>query len=159
MDSELDDHEASAALAELRQPELHEKWRDYHLIGDALRGAPVELSPEFSQSLSRRLAQEPAILAPRSSGFTRRPVIMLAAASLAAVMLVGWMMLQLAGIRTDVTIVAKQTPPAPTPAANSPSPEVNRYLIAHQEFSPATVVQGGMPYVRMVSEEEWKPAQ
>ena len=39
--------------------------------------------------------------------------------------------------------------PQPVPAANRTL--VNEYLMAHQEFSPSTTLQGVAPYVRTVS--------
>jgi len=37
------------------------------------------------------------------------------------------------------------------PVASANSTQVNEYLMAHQEFSPRTALQGVVPYVRSVS--------
>ncbi|HXF66025.1 MAG TPA: sigma-E factor negative regulatory protein [Burkholderiales bacterium] len=171
MDGELDEHQARREIARLGQDEeLVRCWHIFHLIGDAMRGEPVLLSQHFSQRLSARLAAEPTVLAPRRRPSARLLAYALsAAASLSAVALVGWVALSGVG-PAPRTEVAKASAPAPTPtpvaAPQIPAPpdthpiqpsglssegKMNEYLIAHQEFSPSTAIQGLAPYIRSVS--------
>jgi sigma-E factor negative regulatory protein RseA len=90
MDGELDEPAIETTLAALRR-EAHaaETWRTYHLIGDAMRDTPL-LSAGFVARLAERLAAEPTVLAPaRRAPRLRRAWA--AAASVAAVALVGWL--------------------------------------------------------------------
>lgn len=179
MDGELDDHDALQQLARLKSDEeLIRQWRAYHVIGDALRGEPI-LTSSFEGRLAARLANEPTVLAPRFSAPRRvRTYALSAAASLAAVALVGWMAFsrnpltpqselagtpnalptvavpvaapQFAGVPNALPSVA--VPAAAPQLANVPSDgKMNEYLIAHQEFSPSTAIQGLAPYIRGVS--------
>ena len=156
MDEELGGAEADGCLARLAaDEELREAWRLYHLIGDSLRGqAGHGLSAAFAQ----RLAGEPTVLAPQRPA---RPAArstwyaLSAAASVAAVALVGWMALPLfdppAPIAKAPAVPALATvalPPAVVPAAQG----VNDYVLAHQRFSPSSAMGGMAPYVRTVSE-------
>src|SRR6185295_12698967 len=94
MDGELGSREAAAPLDALRsEGEARETWRSYHLIGDAMRDTRM-LSAGFASRVSARLAQEPTVIAPgRLAALPQRPrwQFLSAAASLAAVALVGWM--------------------------------------------------------------------
>jgi sigma-E factor negative regulatory protein RseA len=160
MDGELDDQQARALWARLKEDgELLQHWHTFHLIGDALRGERI-LSPRFSEGLAARLHSEPTVLAPKRGAVQRFTAYALsAAASLAAVALVGW----LAFVDNPVTTPASvAVAPASLPAA-SPAPgqaqiasvpnegRASDFLIAHQEFSPSTAIQGVAPYIRSVS--------
>jgi len=161
MDGELDDRQARQELTRLEHDEeLLSSWHIFHLIGDALRGEAM-LSEGFSRRLSERLVGEPPVLAPRRSAVKRITTYALsAAASLSAVALVGWV-----AFFNNPTAprpeIAKA--PAPPPPVTAPSPrlasvpsdgKMNEYLIAHQEFSPSTALQGVAPYIRSVSETQ-----
>jgi sigma-E factor negative regulatory protein RseA len=136
--------------------ELRETWSVYHLIGDALRGhAGQGLPPSFAD----RLAAEPTILAPRRTVRTAPRTAwyaLSAVASVAAVAMVGWMALPLfepaarvASSGATPTVAAVEVKPATVPVAQG----VTDYLLAHQRFSPSSVMGGMAPYVRTVSEE------
>jgi sigma-E factor negative regulatory protein RseA len=156
MDGELDDRAAAELIDALgRDREALLAWRSYHVISDAMREGRL-LSEGFAARLSERLAAEPTILTPRAlQGESRRWYALSAAASLAAVALVGWM------------AFAPQTPVAPVPVAQAPveaKPNIvplptatNDYLLAHQGFSPRVSLQGMAPYVRTVSEQAVEP--
>lgn len=163
MDGELENPEAVAVLTELKQQELRQQWLTYHLIGDAMRGAPVVLSPEFSARLAERLAAEPAILALRRSAASSRPVMIAlsAAASIAAVVVVGWMTLQMTAPHQPAPggLAAASPDSPPLAQAGAPLNVNNAYLIAHQEFSPSTAMHGVVPYVRTVAELDRNPAR
>jgi sigma-E factor negative regulatory protein RseA len=154
MDGELDERSAADAIKACGQgAEALQTWRTYHLISDAMRDSRV-LSAGFSMRLAERLEAEPTVLAPqRKRAESRTWFAASAAASFAAVALVGWL------------AFAPQPSNAPTPMAQAPvlkpleAPQVpppsaaNDYLLAHQGFSPRVSFQGMAPYVRSVSEQ------
>jgi sigma-E factor negative regulatory protein RseA len=163
MDDELGTPEVEGCLARLGSDwALRETWSVYHLIGDALRGDPGRgLPPSFAD----RLAAEPTVLAPgRAARPAPRPVwyALSAAASVAAVALVGWMALPL--FEAPVRLAIPQSPPVVAAADVQPPAEakpavvpaaqgVNDYLLAHQRFSPSSAMGGIAAYVRTVSED------
>ncbi len=60
-DGELAATDLELAFAALRAADGEQAWSTYHRIGDVLRAqASPELSDDFGQRLSARLAQEPA---------------------------------------------------------------------------------------------------
>jgi len=165
MDGELEGQEAEAALTQLsRDGGARDDWERYHLISDALRSHYL-LSRELSKSVSARLAEEPTVLAPRRrsmvpQGVRRHALSM--AASVAAVAVVGWLAFAnnplspdfgSAKVARNVQPAALATAPAPAgPRLASMDGSVRAYLLAHQEYSPTTQIQGVVPYVRTVVE-------
>lgn len=144
MDGELLEEETGALLAQLkRDGTLFTQWADFHVISDALKeqySLQRELSPAFRERMSKRLSEEPTILAPQQTPPRRPRVLALsAAASVAAVAMV----LGVALYNEQPAEFAQPT----TAAATTTS--VDDYLMAHQEFSP--MMQGVAPYVRTVS--------
>ena len=136
-DGELDHGEANVILLSAReQPELQQKWNMYHLIGDSLRQTS-QLSPDFNARFAKQLAKEPTILAPRKFLPNRPPLVALSvAASIAAVSLVAWVALQFnqeSGLGTPTSAVVAEA----SMASASSEINVNGYLAAHQEYSPA----------------------
>ena len=116
------------------------------------------LSQDFEQRVAVRLAREPAVLAPRHRVASRFTTYALsAAASVSAVALVAWIAFFNNPLAPQPDVAqAPTTPPsaaAPTEQlASVPSDgKMNEYLIAHQEFSPSTEIQGLAPYIRGVS--------
>jgi sigma-E factor negative regulatory protein RseA len=157
MDGELDEKSAAEVIGNLtRGSENAEAWRAYHLVRDALRGT-APLSEGFSARVAWKLAEEATVLAPQrtrpraASDSPRWFTLSAAAASFAAVALVGWL-----------AFAPQQPAPAPVlakaPAAQAkpvivPMPSsANDYLLAHQGFSPRVSLQGMAPYVLTVSE-------
>jgi sigma-E factor negative regulatory protein RseA len=167
MDGELDERSAGAVIQALAgDPEALQTWRHYHLMSDAMRDSRL-LSEGFSSRLSERLAAEPTILAPRGlrSMEPRKWLAFpaAAAASVAAVSLVAWLVFtpQQGGPNATVAeatrapAVVSAVAPALKPAIVPLPTAANDYLLAHQGFSPRMSFQGMAPYVRTVSE----PAQ
>src|SRR6267378_2869781 len=94
MDGELEARAADEALELLRRDgEAADTWRLYHLMSDALHGQRQLVSARFVERVAARLATEPALFAPGAlPGRTPLQRYGLgAAASLAAVALVGWL--------------------------------------------------------------------
>jgi sigma-E factor negative regulatory protein RseA len=155
MDGELDDRSAAETIQALGSDrEARDAWRTYQLISDAMRHSRL-LSEGFTARVSQRLAAEPTVLAPRTPRFqpeSRRWYALSAAASVAAVALVGWLAF---GPQPPLVPapIAKVNPPAETPPAIVPLPSAaNDYLLAHQGFSPRVSLQGMAPYVLTVAE-------
>lgn len=166
MDGELDENEVTRLVACLKQDEESQHtWLAYHVVGDTLRQLPA-LSPEFGVRLVQRLKDEPVILAPRKTAPRNKTMVALsAAASVAAVSLVALVALQVnkqshsSDNGVEKIALAQNANPvtsaklAATPSSpRSFSAKDNPYLIAHQEYSPSTVVEGMPSYVRTVAE-------
>jgi len=159
MDGEIDESEVTGQVRRMKEdPQLRAAWGTYHLIGDTLRGEKIGLSQDFTGKLGARLAEEPTILAPRSRTplqASARRFALPVAASLGGVALVAWLAVfnnPFAPQKENLAL----NPPVPLGvqtrlAANPASGEVNDYLLAHQQFSPSTAMQGVASYVRTVS--------
>jgi sigma-E factor negative regulatory protein RseA len=149
MDGDLDDADVDRVLDACREPRTLAIWACYHVIGDALRGASGAVA--MPRRLERALAAEPTILAPRAR--MPKPVASwawAAAATIAAVTVVGWTAVTLT--ETPGTAVAKAREAAGVTAAQvRPQVLPQDYVLVHQEYSPATALQGVRPYVRAVS--------
>jgi sigma-E factor negative regulatory protein RseA len=158
MDGELSGPELDAIVKALHDGgEALETWRRYHLISDAFRDTQV-LSSGFSARFAERLALEPTILSPvsvpRRAEKIRHRLPLSIAASGAAVALVGWLAFQVSvpvGDQIALTKGPEQASVASTAVVPMPG-QVNDYLLAHQNYSPRSALQGVAPYVRTVSE-------
>lgn len=164
MDGELEAREAQRQLARIKQDrELAYGWSVFHLIGDALRGER-SLSRELTARVAAKLADEPTILAPRPRRLKHVATYAVSAvASLSAITLVAWIAFNNPLAPQPGELAKAPAPaviPAATPVAASVEPmlasvpsdgEMNEYLLAHQEFSPSTAIQGLAPYIRGVS--------
>ena len=159
MDGESHPEEARITLNKLKnEPECREDWATYHLIGDALRGMPY-LPVDVHVKLDKRLAEEPTILAPRRRA---KPlwVALSAAASVAAIALVGWVALNSTTEPVGVgQLAARQVAPIAQLDNSAVRASVREYLVAHQEFSPSTAMQGVAPYVRTSYTSQGEGAQ
>jgi sigma-E factor negative regulatory protein RseA len=156
MDGELDDRSAAEVIESLgRDRDAVEAWHTYQLISDAMRQSPV-LSADFTARVSARLAAEPTVLAPRALRPEPRRwfAASAAAASLAAVGLVGWMAFgPQPGVAPAPAPLAQAKPAQAKPVMVPLPTQANDYLLAHQGFSPRVSLQGMAPYVRTVSEQ------
>lgn len=124
MDDEFDVEGSTHLLTAVQAGgELAECWSTYHLIGDAMRGQAF-LQSDLKHRLLQRLDHEPTVLAPASGAGKRSPMLWSVAASVAAVMFVGWMVVQ------QQTQNAADV--APIEIAQSIPSE---YLLAHQASS------------------------
>lgn len=150
MDGEIDASDVEAVCAALKSDVAMATWNCYHTIGDALRGETA-VTRSVSVAVSRQLAQEPAILAPRMGGVAGPASWAWAvAASVAAVTVVGWTAYSMvdstpagfAKAREAGTVRAAQVRAVTVPTD---------YLLAHQEYAPANVLQGVGPYLRDVA--------
>jgi sigma-E factor negative regulatory protein RseA len=156
MDGELEQTAAKSLITRLQSDKaLQESWSVYHQIGDCLRR---EHMPDdvLTSKIFAGLQAEPTVLAPRprTAGFA--PIIATAmAASLATVAVVSWLGYQSSQApvsvakavvqpAAEVNKVVQLKPaveslallPNVAPVVVSPN-QVQDYLFAHQEFSPA----------------------
>jgi sigma-E factor negative regulatory protein RseA len=149
MDGELEGAEADAALRDLTKPEAVSVWVCYHIIRDTLRrsGAPA---PGFSRRFAARLAAEPTVIAPRPREMARLPFLWAVAATVAAVLVVGWV--TLSTLEPQPTALAKAREAITVRTAQATSQPVSPdFLFAHQEYSPTMQIQGVDPSLRAVS--------
>ena len=136
----------------LRDADSMTTWVCYHVIGDALRGSSA-IMPGFAAGFATRLAAEPTVLSPPRRGPAPAAVAWAAAATVAAISVVGWVAMNMLpaadGTLPAALVSAKQ---AATVRAADTRPAVdNEYLLVHQEYSPTTAIQGARPYLRAVA--------
>jgi sigma-E factor negative regulatory protein RseA len=162
MDGELEADQARTVIGRLgSDSSLRSEWALYHLIGDALREQAFAAF-DVEEQVRRRLTEEPTVLAPRRlPARSVRLYVLSAAASVAAVALVGWVVLQgqPEGERPAFTQPASVIAGGPwthpaLQAAPPPLGRLNDYLLVHQGHSPSTQIQGMATYVRAVSHPE-----
>jgi sigma-E factor negative regulatory protein RseA len=153
MDGELSGPQVRTLLTQLKSDEeLRGNWDCYHLIGDVLRGTH---GPELCAKICARLESEPTVLAPRRRSEAQKLSWygLSAAASIAAVVFVGWIALSGTG-QVAPQVAAVSAPVAETRPAGAMAGEGARdYLLAHQRYSPSSAMQGVAPYVRTVADE------
>lgn len=153
MDGEMFEDEAESCLAQFKfkqGSEAKQNWAVYHLIGDVLR-QPEHISADLSAAVRMRMQDEPTVLAPRGQRMQsqrRSGFALSAAATLAAIGVVAWMSLQISPEATS-QMVSQQA--ALRPASMQIKSNSNEYLMAHQEFSPSTDMNGGVSYIRTVT--------
>jgi sigma-E factor negative regulatory protein RseA len=150
MDGELFEDEAESLFDHIKRgSDVHKDWEVYHLIGDVLR-QPEHIHCGLSAKVRERLQDEPTVLAPRGRAIKQRmrTFALAAAASLSAVGVVAWMSLQ---ISPEVAPQMAMQQTALRPVSMQTRTDSNDYLIAHQEFSPSTDMNGSASYIRAVS--------
>ena len=150
MDGELFEDDAESLLVHVKKDsEIHKDWGIYHLIGDVLR-QPEYIPCDLSAKVRIRLKDEPTVLVPRGRAVRQKILTfaLSAAASLAAVGVVAWMTLQISPEAAPQLALQER---AMRPVNMQIQPDTNDYLLAHQEFSPSTDINGGAPYIRTVS--------
>jgi sigma-E factor negative regulatory protein RseA len=151
MDGELEERECRAQFRRLGEDvSLVQRWQTYHVIRDVLRDEAAA-GPDLVQRVRERLDKEPTVIAPHTRLVARvvRYTVPMAAA-VAGVAVVGWLTLSL---RPAIESTAQNTPPpvASPRAVASANGQVNEYLLAHQEYSPSTAIQGVASYIRTVA--------
>jgi sigma-E factor negative regulatory protein RseA len=147
MDGDVETSELDIVCGGLNRPDTMTAWACYHMIGDALRGSET-ICAGFSDRFAERFAAEPTVLAPQRRA---APDVATwawgAAATLAAVTVVGWTAMSLVG-ETPAAVAKAGEASAVRAARVRPSTVPADYLLAHQEYSPAATIQGGGPYMR-----------
>jgi sigma-E factor negative regulatory protein RseA len=145
MDGELETQEAGQAIRTCcTNAEAAEQWKQYHLIGEVLRGG-VPHPTRTAQRVHDALANEPAIIArpKRVIDTTVGRVALAAAASVATIGVVGWIGSQGGQLPGSAPVVAKNPtlvqPVANKPATSTPAPtvDVQDYYHAHKQLPSA----------------------
>jgi sigma-E factor negative regulatory protein RseA len=159
MDGELDERAATQLIGVLGQEgEARDAWRNYHLIGDAMRDTRM-LSAGFAARVATKLAEEPTVLAPRALQSARSrnwlAVPAALAAGVAGVSVVGYLALapQAQAPSTIPEPVAQAQPRSLKPQTIPLPSATPDYLLAHQGFSARSSLQGMSAYARTVSAE------
>ncbi len=132
MDGELNTAEVDRIIKVCGDDEGHkDAWRCYHLIGDLLR-QEYDHRPGLEQRVLGQLRNEPTILAPRRRAWLPAlpRIAMAAAASVATVSAVAWLVFQQTPLLPNAVTVTQAVQPV---AVN----HVEDYLRAHREFSAA----------------------
>ncbi len=131
--------------AVLKNKDAAQAWSQYHLIGDAMRGNAV-LSQQFKQNLMQKIKIEPTVLSPNTAladqishvkHANKLPASWAIAASFAAVMVVGFMLLN-QQTHSGNEFVAREVAQADVSkdvAADEGIPA--EYLNAHQASAPS----------------------
>jgi sigma-E factor negative regulatory protein RseA len=153
MDEEIAVDDAAHLISSMQSSkQAAEAWSQYNLIGDVMRGNQL-LSKDFKQNLMLKLDQEPTILAPKSAQVKadqlaaakdRIPAKWSIAASVAAVMVVGWMAMQ--QVQTGNEVPAIEMAQAEVVEQAIP----DEYMAAHQSSAPSATSY----YIQSVSYAE-----
>jgi negative regulator of sigma E activity len=159
MDNELDmDANQHLLTATSNTHELKQCWREYHLIGDVLRG-DAHIHIDIKHKVMERLASEPVTFAPsrtsrRMQELASNRYMTSMAASVVAVGFVAWMVWQSQAVSNQsnpaVTSVAQVTAPQNVMTAES----FDHYLLAHHEYASGNTLQRD---VQLTSYPETKP--
>jgi sigma-E factor negative regulatory protein RseA len=150
MDGEMFEDEAEVLFDQIkRDSNAHLNWATYHLIGDVLR-QPEYIHRDISARVRERMQNEPVVMAPRSRMVKQKARVfaLSAAASLLAVGVVAWMSLQISPEAAPQMAMQQNSL---RPASLQIQSKSNDYLMAHQEFSPSTDMNGGASYIRTVT--------
>jgi sigma-E factor negative regulatory protein RseA len=175
MDNELDPKDIGSAVNDVcGDRNLRDSWNRYHLIGDALRGEPLSLeAAQLADKVRERLAAEPTPLSSRRPVQRRWLQVAGGSALAASVAMFAWIAgpAYFGDVSSPVAArLAASSPPVATPnlyqTPNSyqqgsgttwdvQRPEVattlNRYLVNHQAYSPASGMKGMLPYATFAS--------
>jgi len=164
MDGELEGQECGLHIRRLTQDaQLAKRWDTYHLIRDVLR-AEAGTRVDLVESVRARLQSEPTVLAPRRRLYqVAARIAMPVAAAVAGVVIGGWLAPtqhpRSEPVAAAPALVAAPVAPAVMPVAAQANGQVKELLVAHQEFSPSSAMQGALPYVRTLSFKDADSAQ
>ncbi|HEY7986367.1 MAG TPA: sigma-E factor negative regulatory protein [Methylophilaceae bacterium] len=164
MDSEMDmDANQHLLTATSNTQELKQCWREYHLIGDVLRG-DAELHLDIKYKVMEQLANEPVAFAPppqksrlsiADRGMFGIPSMAFAmanrnmtsmAASVIAVSFVAWMVWQSQAITNplnpaQINVAQNNVTQNPAPQNMMTAESFDHYLLAHHEYASGNNLQ------------------
>jgi sigma-E factor negative regulatory protein RseA len=181
VDNELPRDEIAGEINKLYQSrEAKDGWTNFHLIGDAMRREMgASYSPSLAEEISRRIQDEPVVLAPGAvespaTAPARKKTLVglaVAASMVGAAVLIAPQLISPEGSDTPQQI-AQTAPQAESDtyyvSQNGTrwellkKPEVesklNAYLVNHREHSPSGKIKGILPYATFVSYDGNKKA-
>lgn len=147
MDGELEDDAVDRVLGAMKSSGAAATWTCYHAIGDSLRGE-CTMAPRLSRRVAAALAQEPTVLAPQQRRVERPAAwAFAAAATVAAVAVVGWTAVSITDAPTQAVAFARDAADV-RPSSLHPQVIPADYLMAHSDFSPSTPIQRVSPIQR-----------
>lgn len=130
-------------------------WLCYHVIGDTLRGE-CRVSARLSRRVATALASEPTVLAPQRRVDRPAAWAWAAAATVAAVAVVGWTAVSLTDTPPSAMALAREAASVRADALRSQVIPAD-YLLAHREASPGTPIQVVSPLQRAVADVPLRP--
>lgn len=155
IDDELALDEAGHVITALHANQsAAQAWEDYHFIGDTMRCSAM-LSADFKHRLMQKIELEPTVLSPNAasipavglppaslplSNIKRLPATWAMAASMAGVVMVGWMLWQTQSSQhaPSMQIASPSVPPMQAVQAQQTAEAIpDEYLMAHQAIAPA----------------------
>ena len=172
VDEEIDPALVHATVSALESNQgLSDDWEHYHLIGAGIRSEPLRREyREIASVVSARIADEPALIAPRSPRQGRPSRLgpfagaaLAASAAFFAVFAVPQLFELQRGAPTPTDAKTSQPSPEPFRLASSaqrwhidePALEskLDRFLVTHQEQSQASGMKGFLPFATVVGYE------
>jgi len=167
MDGEVDADARSFLLRRMADDDsFRSRWTRYHLISEALKNnLPDATDPTFAERVRSAVAQEPALIVqtptkrrPVSRRWYRPAMGIAAAASLAAVAVIGLQMSAESDRGTEMTLSdVTEVGAATTLALGGPQDKMNRrlqpYVQIHNGLAAGNPMRGYVPYVRLVSHD------
>lgn len=164
MDNELGRTDSLGILDAIKKdPQGRQSWQRYQLYGAAIREElPSPISHDFYKRVAGELANDPVQLAPaamQSDRSWQKPAFGLAiAASLLAIVVI----VQKPFVADTAPVSVATTTTVPTTQADGQlivanrnnenvRARINRLLVEHNEYNPASDMTGMMPYARFVS--------
>ncbi len=154
LDGELDKHDERLLFDALkRDSDLRDRWEEYLLIGEALKGKDM-LGADIASRVMATLVDDPVVLAPRQTtrarGWQRSALAL--AATLAGVTVVGWMAFGTPGSQgPDAVALLAQNEPVVAQTVRTASGDMQEYLVAHQAQSSFLQFRGGTGNIRTVA--------
>lgn len=159
-DGELSGPDLKNALDALDESELRGRWTRYHLVSDVLRknfvGAyPNDLADRVSRAVAREetLRLKPLRMVRVPPAIWHQAAGVAVAASVTAVAILGFQNMQEQGApatAAGVQVVADQDSNTNSGTHVTHTPDLDSYLVNHNEVAGATGFQGVLPYVRLV---------
>lgn len=144
IDDEISLHDANYLYTALKaEGESRECWMTYHLIGDAMRESPI-FKPDLRDRIMQQLESEPTVMAAKNPvsrtvrSARKSPVLWSVAASAAAVMFVGMIVLQQQPQNAEGVVpmeIAQNLPSEYLQAHQSQAPSSAAYYIQSAAFS------------------------
>lgn len=148
LDGELENHQAPLLFSALRRrPDLRQRWAEYALIGEALRGEKLPQT-DLTARVMAQVRLQPVVLAPRTRPFKVVPTVLALAASLTGVAVVAWLAF---APSTDQSVQLAKVSPVSTPPVKVETRDMREYLLAHHAQVSSWLPHGATQHIRTVA--------